>query len=127
MSYDFAIGPVLEWYGWSVPPERSGNVPVKCMEHDDRQASASINFRKNLVKCHACGFSGDALQVIRTKEGCDFGTALSLAQTIAGEGNCGVPSQRGSGSGLPSGQRNNRFNRKYVPPRSGGIRRSQSR
>ena len=126
MSYDFPIGPVLEKYGWTLPSERPGWVPVKCMEHEDRQASASVNFDKNAVNCHACGFKGDALKVIQIKEGCDFGQALRIAEGIVGEGNGGVSTEHRGRHALPSEQRTDRGNRKYVPPWRRSLRYSES-
>ena len=87
------IGPILEHYGWTVPHERPGNVNVKCGEHDDKRASASINFEKGLVKCHGCEFAGDAIKVVMLKEGMEYGEAKRFAAGIAGEGDEAVSGQ----------------------------------
>ena len=87
------IGPILEHYGWTVPHDRPGNVNVKCCEHDDKRASASINFEKGLVKCHGCEFAGHPIKVVMLKVGMEYGEAKRFAAGIAGEGDETVSSQ----------------------------------
>ena len=66
----FSIGEVLEHYGWDIPYERSGWVKTHCQAglHDDRNPSASINFDEGYVKCFACDFGGDAINVVQFYE-----------------------------------------------------------
>ena len=116
---DYLIGPVLEYYGWDVPSERSGNVPVKCGEHGEKRASASINFDKNVVHCFGCDFAGDAIAIVRRKEGLDYVESIKFLEAIPGTGNSGTPAERFTSEGIPRATGNRKGNKRYVPARSG--------
>ena len=121
---DIPIGPVLEHYEWELPPERPGQLNVKCHEHGDKRASASLNYDLGVVYCHACGFGGDAIKIIMEKEGVGFGEAVRIAETITGTSHGSVSREPQSSSSLPSAQRDKRADRKYVPTWSGPRGRS---
>lgn len=81
MSADLGIAGVLEHYGADLSRVRaSGWRPVRCPFHDDRNASAGVNLDKNAFACHACGMKGDAISLIKKREGLDFNDAIRFAQ-----------------------------------------------
>lgn len=119
------IRAVLIHYGAGDFPHRRGWAKVKCILHDESQASASVNEEAGLYKCFACmqtspignGSSTtlDGLDIVAIKEGCsDFACADECAERIFGEsvrdvlsGAQGKPSRRVFGESRPKrGQRN---------------------
>lgn len=48
---------------------------VKCIFHDEKEASLSINMDKGLFFCHGCGKKGDIYSLTMEQEHCDFKTA----------------------------------------------------
>ena len=55
---------------------RHGWVLVKCVFHEDRHPSMSINAESGAFACHACNAKGgDVLAAYRLLTGCDFMTA----------------------------------------------------
>ena len=116
---DYLIGPVLEHYGWTVPNKRSGNVPIKCFEHGEKHASASINFEKNVVHCFSCDFAGDAITIVRRKEGLGYVEAVKFIERISGAGNGRASGERFSGEGIPRSAGNKKGNSRHVSARSG--------
>jgi DNA primase len=64
----FSIGKVLEYYGAAVP-YGGGYAKLRCPFHDDRHPSATVNHVKQTFKCYVCDVSGDAIDVIRWREG----------------------------------------------------------
>ena len=77
------IGAVLEHYGW-LATRSSGQGPIKCPFHDDKHASAGVNFNLNIFNCFGCGVSGNSLQVIGIREGISVNEAREFAKRIAG-------------------------------------------
>ncbi len=47
-----------------------------CPFHDDRVPSLSVNHKKNLWQCFACGRSGNVIQLVMEMEGIGFTTAV---------------------------------------------------
>lgn len=84
---------LLHYFPEWEPPEDTGSDWIKCFcpSHDESIPSASVSFLRNAVNCHACGFSGDYLSIIKDKEGCDYGTAVRVAERIFEESNVEVP------------------------------------
>lgn len=99
------IRPVLDHYGIEYP-ERSGWVKVNCFdeEHDDRVASATLNLDEGVYHCFACGAKGDVFNLIMMKEGCDFATAVTRAEEIAGGSGERVREAPFTGRRLPAGK-----------------------
>jgi len=120
----YLIAPVLEYYGWDVPAERSGNVRIKCFEHGETRASASINFDKNVVHCFGCDFAGDAIAIVRRKEGLDYVESVKFIEAIPGTRNSGTSTERFTSEGIPRSAGNRKSNKRYVPARSGPRGRS---
>ena len=59
---------------------RGGSGEQMCIcpspDHNDSNASCSINDAKNLFQCHGCGVKGDVINWVMMVEGCDFKSAL---------------------------------------------------
>ena len=54
-----------------------------CPFHGDQNPSASISLEHDAFKCHACGVKGDAIKLIRYKEGCSYREAVTTAARIS--------------------------------------------
>lgn len=74
---------VLVHYGWHPPMPAGGWRSIKCEVHDDRNASARINYDTEKVHCFACGFRGDVYDVIQYHEGCDYLAAVRIGERFA--------------------------------------------
>lgn len=110
---------VLDHYGWEQPSQSSGWRAIKCHIHGDRHASASVNYDEGRVYCHACGFSGDAYDVIQSEEGIsDFNAAKRIGEEKFGAS--GPALQRGPARkqrrAVPSGAGRARVDSGWVPP-----------
>lgn len=82
---------VAEKYGGDWAHKRK----ALCLIHDDTVPSVSVS-ESGLWNCHACGKGGDAITLIREKEGCDYEGARNVLASITGRpGNAGK-----GGSGL---------------------------
>jgi DNA primase len=80
------IDKVLEHYGADLHRIReTGWQNVKCCFHEDAHASASVNLAKGGFACHACGIKGDAISLIKLREGLDYRGALTFAETVLGQ------------------------------------------
>lgn len=91
MKTELSIATVLEHYGADTSRVNTvGWRPLRCPFHDDRQASASVNLNLGGFRCHACGVRGDALKLIREREGLDFKGAVAFAQETLGQSVGGV-------------------------------------
>jgi DNA primase len=94
---DLDIAAVLEHYGADVSRVSTvGWRPVRCPFHDDRNASASVNLNLGGFRCHACDVKGDAVSLIKQREGLDYRGAVAFAQEVLGKSVTGV---RGSANG----------------------------
>lgn len=80
------LGPVLIHYGATRLPSRYGWHSMRCPfpEHEDSNASARVNLGAGGFVCLACGISGDAIKIIRDREGLSFGKALEFAREVFG-------------------------------------------
>jgi DNA primase len=107
----FSIGKVLEYYGAAVP-YGGGYAKLRCPFHDDRHPSATVNHVKQTFKCYVCDVSGDAIDVIRWREGGGYEDAKQKAAQITGESG---PEVRGQSSfGLLGESGNRRGNSQNV-------------
>lgn len=115
------LAAILTHYGWVVPEGRHGWFNTRCYEHDDAHASAVINLQEQAVKCMACDFKGNAITVVKIKEGLSFKDAYARAAELSGRSDLSLPSTSPRGrSGLHAGARDKRGNVPYVPPRLRG-------
>lgn len=110
---------VLQHYDWGPLNEGPGWRSIRCKVHDERRASARVNYELGRIRCFACDFSGDAYDVIKYEEGCDFATAKRIGEEVFGASGGPLRSQHGgqSGRGVPGGARYRTTSRGYVPPR----------
>jgi DNA primase len=108
---------VLEEYGAQIP-NKHGYISIRCILHDDTQASATVNVDKQRYHCFVCQFDGDVYAVVQHKEGLGFRDAVARAEIITNGNRKQVSSGGGSSNGLlPARARNNKGGRRYVPPR----------
>ena len=94
------ITTILEYYGARVPT-RSGWAKLKCPFHDDSHASAAVNLKENIFKCHGCQYKGDAYAIIMQKEGVGFREAVTLAKGIFDQSGKVLPQRTTRSGGLP--------------------------
>lgn len=90
MIYDLA--PYLDQLGVEYDPDRMTNQKVHCPFHEDSVPSASVNLEEGLFNCFGgCDIRGDLIALIQLKEGCTFGEAKRLAESISGPAGDEVP------------------------------------
>lgn len=94
------ITTILEYYG-AVVPTRGGWAKLKCPFHDDSHASAAVNLRDNIFKCHGCQYKGDAYAIIMLKEGVGFREAITLAKGIFDQSGKVLPQRPARSGGIP--------------------------
>lgn len=80
------LGPVLIHYGATRLPSRYGWHSMRCPfpEHSDSTASARVNLDIGGFVCLGCGISGDAIKIIRDREGLNFEQAIEFAGEVFG-------------------------------------------
>jgi len=85
-SPKLSIAAVLIHYGANSLPGGVGWKSMRCPfpEHNDRNASARVNLELGGFRCLACGVSGDAIKIIREREGMSFGQAVVFAREVLG-------------------------------------------
>ena len=88
------IEPVVAYYGGET--KEGKNVSVRCFLHEDTRKSAVIDTVKQVYFCHTCAQGGDAIALIKIKEGVDFKDAKLIAVRIIEKSGVGI--LRGSGS-----------------------------
>ena len=82
----FPLGPVLEMYGGEEVMDDRGWYAYSCPFHgEDRSKSASINTVIHVFVCHTCGMKGDAITLIKKKEGKTYGDALERAKQVTSQ------------------------------------------
>jgi hypothetical protein len=82
----------------------SGQLKMRCPfpDHEDRTASFSVNFDRNVFSCQACGRNGGIYRFIAEYEGVSHAEARRIAESITGGAVPAVSSSRGGGrSHLP--------------------------
>jgi len=112
------LASVLDHYGTTVP-NKAGYISIRCVLHEDTQASATVNIDKQRYHCFVCQFDGDVYDVVANKEGLGFKDAIARAEVIANGNRTQVrrPTQSSNGL-LPARSGNNKGSRRYVPPRN---------
>lgn len=111
---------VYDHYGLKVlGPDRGGWRKAECPlpDHEDRNPSASINEDNCRWHCHRCDRSGDALDILKEREGVTrFSSLVKLCEELFGGSDQQVRGERESSSLLPhrSGPRPGRRN--WSPP-----------
>lgn len=78
---EVSLNDLLDYYGIDYNIDRRGWQAVRCGFHDDRSPSASVNLDTERFTCHACGISGDVVDIVSEVEGISIGEAIEfLAQ-----------------------------------------------
>lgn len=72
---------VLKHYGYS-EPKGVGKQWIKCPFHDDRHASAAVDWNTNYFTCFACEVKGTALDLVRLREGLSLDEAVKRVELL---------------------------------------------
>lgn len=96
---------VMDFY--EMPTPRYGEHPMRCPAHHDKVASASVNRRKGVWHCHACGAGGGAAAIVMAREGVDLNGALAFISGLTGEAPVTAPRQR-----------TKRTSKRWIPPKA---------
>ena len=102
MADKHSIEDYLNHIGAQTPSHGHGWRKMKCPFHDDRTASAAVNYEENRFKCHGCGVAGDTYDLIRNERGGSLREAIEYAQTISTQGDEPVRFAHRSGGGISS-------------------------
>lgn len=92
----------LQYIGASLPMRGSGWRKMRCPFHDDKHASAAINYDENKFKCHGCTVSGDIYNLIVHKEGGTYREAIKFAESISSASNGAIRKTYSSSRGIPT-------------------------
>jgi len=116
------ISTVLSRYGIDVHVDREIQT-ILCPVHDENVPSCRLfaDEEKEYLYCHACGFQGDAFDLIKAKEGIDeFPAVVKFAEEHFGVGD--EPLRKGPGrrGGISGRERNIVGTGHFVPA---GVRR----
>lgn len=108
---------VLEHYGTRCPEVRRWS-SIRCVLHDDRQASASVSPDREMFFCHACNFEGDVYAVIMRREGVNFKDAVERAERITNGNRRKVSSEfKRRDNLLPQVKRTDKRSGRFIPTR----------
>lgn len=72
---------VMVHYGYE-KPKGFGKQWIRCPFHDDRHASAAVDWVSNYFTCFACDMKGTALDLVMEKEGVDLDGAVSFIAAL---------------------------------------------
>ena len=118
MPADF-LREAWEHYGGHLR-ETNREQSTRCVIHDDRFPSASVNTDLGVFFCHACGAKGDAYKLIEIKEGLrGFAAIVARAEEISGRSLTGV-SRTTEGGPSRVGLRGKAWTPKYRGPSPAG-------
>ncbi len=72
---------VLKHYGY---PEKKGfgKQWIKCPFHDDRRASAAVDWNSNYFTCFACEMKGTAVDLVSQREGLSLDDATRRVELL---------------------------------------------
>ena len=122
-----SIAEYLVYLGAALPQQGHGWRKIKCPFHQDKHASAGINFDEQRFKCHGCGVGGDVYDLIMEREGGTYIEAIKFAESISLTGNRDIQSKYSSGERLPSEPRVIGRRSSAISSRGGGTSTSRSR
>lgn len=108
---------LLDLYEVRFNPDRGGDQLVLCPVHDERRPSCSVNLDKGLFNCKSCGARGDAIDLVKLKEGLDFASAKRFCEESAGGLDDSVRGQSRPSRRVPEGSGFRPRYRGSVPPR----------
>lgn len=86
-KHDIAV--YLQHIGATLPSMGHGWRKMRCPFHDDKHASAAINYEENRFKCFGCEAQGDIYDLIMYRQGGSYSEAIKFAENIS------LPSSRG--------------------------------
>lgn len=72
---------VLVHYGYT-KPKGIGKQWVQCCFHDDRHASAGVDWSTNYFTCFACEVKGTAIDIVMQQEEVDLDGAVSFIAAL---------------------------------------------
>lgn len=71
------------WFpGHDLPRYSGGWLKMCCPFHDETRPSSSVNYDKDAFVCRACDWKGDAISLIKRKEGMGYSDALKFAERV---------------------------------------------
>lgn len=117
----------LEYIGASLPNRGSGWRKMRCPFHDDKHASAAINYDENKFKCHGCTVSGDIYNLIVHKEGGTYREAIKFAESISTAGNSTIRSAHSRSGGVSTQSSHIGRRSQKVSPRGSEGRSARTR
>jgi DNA primase len=88
---ELSIATVLTHYGADLTRvSEHGWRSIRCPftdnhARDDKRASGRVNLSLNAYACLACGTKGDAIGIIKQREGTDYPGAIQFAEEILGQ------------------------------------------
>lgn len=83
-----------------VVPKGGTVIKVRCLFHEDRTPSATLNTDTQRIRCYSCGFFDDAIGLIQAHDGLDFADAKSKAESCSQGASRTVQRQPGAWLGL---------------------------
>ena len=90
---------------------KPGQYKALCPFHDDTKPSLKCNVERNIFNCYPCGASGNILDFVKEKDGCDLRLAAFKVAEISGI----APDPRG-GSGSPKPNKKSKTAKKKAKP-----------
>lgn len=72
---------VMVHYGYDAN-KAIGKQWIRCPFHDDRHASAAVDWSTNYFTCFACDMKGTALDIVMKKEGVNLDGAVSFVASL---------------------------------------------
>ena len=72
---------VLKLYGYN-KPKGFGKEWLRCPFHDDRKASAAVDWTSNYFTCFTCEMSGSAIDLVMKKEGVTRDEAIQRIESL---------------------------------------------
>ena len=75
--------------GVALPSAGGADKAIHCFsaEHEDKNASMSVNVAKGLYNCHGCGISGNAWSYLTRIRGCQPEEAMRILEKLGGTAN----------------------------------------
>ena len=98
----FPIMPILEYYGFDIPPVRGGWQKLKCAFHGERNPSATVNFDLNRFHCWVgcTDRAQDTVGLLMQFDHLSFLDAVRKAEELTGQSHERVRGVRRGGTKL---------------------------
>lgn len=88
------ISQIIKHYypDWEPPPDTGkGWARTRCPFHGDETPSGAVHYGYDAFSCLACGTKGDAIAIVKAREGVNYSEAKSRVQEILEGGDGEVP------------------------------------